>query len=132
MIQNQFPWWNIKKKYLKFCWPPNSTSIIQTRSIDKITSLTNWIINHYSSFREYLDCSEHVTRRTCGHETGTFIRGFLKKMSNTLEKDYCDEYYQKGVNQCPNILSSAVSLGSISNVVKALLLPLLIVFVNWR
>ena len=79
-----------------------------------------------------MDCSEHVTRRTCGHETGTFIRGFLKKMSNTLEKDYCEEYYKEGVNQCPNIFSSAVSIVSISNVVKSLLLPILIVFVNMR
>lgn len=89
-----------------------------------------WI--YYSSFREYLDCSEHVTRRTCGADTGTFIRGFLKKMSSTLEKDYCEEYYKQGVNQCPNIFSSASSLVAGSTVVKAFLLSLLLVMFNLR
>lgn len=92
---------------------------------------TNWWI-YYSSFREYLDCSEDVTRRTCGAETGTFIRGFLKKMSSTLEKDYCEEYYKQGVNQCPNIFSSASSLVATSTAVKALLLSLFMVVVNLR
>ena len=87
---------------------------------------------YYSSFREYLDCSEDVTRRTCGAETGTFIRGFLKKMSSTLEKDYCEEYYKQGVNQCPNIFSSASSLFATPTVVKALLLSLLMVMLNLR
>jgi hypothetical protein len=58
------------------------------------------------SFKEYLDCSEHVTRRICGEETGIFIRGFLKKMSDTLIKNYCQDYY-KGANQCPSQYSSA-------------------------
>lgn len=89
-----------------------------------------WI--DYSSFREYLDCSEDVTRRTCGAETGTFIRGFLKKMSSTLEKDYCEEYYKQGVNQCPNIFSSASSLLSTPTVVKAFLLSLVLVMFNLR
>lgn len=84
------------------------------------------------SFREYLDCSEDVTRRTCGAETGTFIRGFLKKMSSTLEKDYCEEYYKQGVNQCPNIFSSGSSLVATSTVVKSVLLSLLMVMVNLR
>ncbi|KAG5673738.1 hypothetical protein PVAND_003758 [Polypedilum vanderplanki] len=82
------------------------------------------------SFREYLDCSEDVTRRTCGYETGMFIRGFLKKMSNTLEKDYCDEYYRDGVNHCPNIYSSATSI--IATTTKALFLPIFIVLINLR
>lgn len=88
---------------------------------------------NYSSFREYLDCSEHVTRKTCGPETGTFIRGFLKKMSSSLERDYCDVYYREGVNQCPNIFSSAVSIDGLSKVAH-LILPILAVVVNylWR
>jgi hypothetical protein len=89
-----------------------------------------WI--NYSSFREYLDCSETVTRRTCGHETGSFIRDFLKKMSSSLEKDYCEEYYKQGVNQCPNIYSSADSLVASSTVVRALLLASLVVMANLR
>lgn len=60
------------------------------------------------SFRDYLDCSEHVTRRVCGSETGTFIRQFLNKMSATLEKEYCDQYYH-GADQCPNTISGAFS-----------------------
>lgn len=88
---------------------------------------------NYSSFREYLDCSEHVTRRTCGLETGIFIRGFLKKMSSSLERDYCDMYYREGVNQCPNIFSSAVSIGVLSKV-SVFTLPILAILVNnlWR
>lgn len=87
---------------------------------------------YYSSFREYLDCSEDVTRRTCGAETGSFIRGFLKKMSSTLEKDYCEEYYKHGVNQCPNIFSSASSIVGTSTAVKALFLSFVMVMFNLR
>jgi hypothetical protein len=85
-----------------------------------------------SSFREYLDCSEHVTRRTCGAETGTFIRGFLKKMSATLEDDYCSEYYQKGENQCPNLFSSSSSLFSTSNVVRSMFITLVTSYISLR
>jgi hypothetical protein len=85
-----------------------------------------------SSFREYLDCSEHVTRRTCGTETGTFIRGFLKKMSSTLEDDYCSEYYQKGENQCPNLLSSSSSVFSTSTIVRSIVITLVTSFISMR
>jgi hypothetical protein len=85
-----------------------------------------------SSFREYLDCSEHVTRRTCGAETGTFIRGFLKKMSSTLEDDYCSLYYQKGENQCPNLLNSSSSVFSTSNIVRSIVITLVTSFLSMR
>lgn len=110
-----------------------STSVLSLKQ--SVTHSINVDTNcgiYYSSFREYLDCSEDVTRRTCGVETGTFIRGFLKKMSSTLEKDYCEEYYKQGVNQCPNIFSSATSLVSTPTVVKAFLLSLLLVMFNLR
>ncbi|XP_070503963.1 uncharacterized protein [Chironomus tepperi] len=58
------------------------------------------------SFRKYLDCSEFVTRRTCGMETGLFIRDFIHRMSDTLMRNYCEEYY-KGSNHCSNEFSSA-------------------------
>lgn len=60
----------------------------------------------HSSFRKYLDCSEFVTRRTCGMETGLFIRDFIHRMSDTLMRNYCEEYY-KGSNHCSNEFSSA-------------------------
>ncbi|CAO1431686.1 unnamed protein product [Diamesa serratosioi] len=82
------------------------------------------------SFRDYLDCSEHVTRRACGAETGHFIRGFLNKMSSSLEKNYCEEYYKGGNNQCPNIFSSAISHFSTSSIVKTLL-PMLLLAINF-
>lgn len=87
----------------------------------------NWFI--YSSFRDYLDCSEHVTRRACGAETGHFIRGFLNKMSSSLEKNYCEEYYKGGNNQCPNIFSSAISHFTTSSILK--ILPILLLAVNF-
>lgn len=85
-----------------------------------------------SSFREYLDCSEIVTRRTCGAETGTFIRGFLKKMSSTLEEDYCQEYYQAGDNQCPNLHSSSTVVFSSSNIVKSIVITLVTSLISLR
>jgi hypothetical protein len=111
--------------------PSRKSPCIHFPHLTTSITITNWQI-YYSSFREYLDCSEDVTRRTCGAETGTFIRGFLKKMSSTLEKDYCEEYYKQGVNQCPNIFSSASSLVATSNAVGALLLSLLLVMLNLR
>lgn len=59
-----------------------------------------------SSFKEYLDCSEWVTRQTCGIETGLFIRDFLHRMSDNLMQDFCQELY-KGSNQCPSEFSTA-------------------------
>jgi hypothetical protein len=53
-------------------------------------------------------------------------------MSSTLEKDYCEEYYKQGVNQCPNIYSSADSLVAPSTVVRALLLASVVVMANLR
>lgn len=53
-----------------------------------------------SSFKEYVDCSERVTRRTCGIETGLFIRDFLHRMADSLMQNFCEEHY-KGTNQCP-------------------------------
>jgi len=53
-------------------------------------------------------------------------------MSASLEKDYCEEYYKQGVNQCPNIFSSAGSLVATSTAVKALVLSLLIATFNLR
>lgn len=63
----------------------------------------------HSSFRKYLDCSEFVTRKTCGAETGLFIRGFLHRMSSSLMQNYCEEYY-KGSNHCSNEFSTATRI----------------------
>lgn len=59
------------------------------------------------SFIEYLDCSESVAKKTCGWETAKFTRGFLDKMSSTLIKMYCEDYYNS--NKCPSSHSSASS-----------------------
>uniref|UniRef100_A0AAG5DM99 Uncharacterized protein n=1 Tax=Anopheles atroparvus TaxID=41427 RepID=A0AAG5DM99_ANOAO len=57
------------------------------------------------SFMEYLDCSEAAARNTCGRETAMFTRGFLDKMSSTLIKMYCEDYYKS--NKCPSDYSAA-------------------------
>ncbi|ETN62434.1 hypothetical protein AND_005902 [Anopheles darlingi] len=59
------------------------------------------------SFLEYLDCSEAAAKKTCGWETAKFTRGFLDKMSSTLIKMYCEDYYKS--NKCPSMYSSAAS-----------------------
>uniref|UniRef100_A0A182K664 Uncharacterized protein n=1 Tax=Anopheles christyi TaxID=43041 RepID=A0A182K664_9DIPT len=59
------------------------------------------------SFMEYLDCSESAARNTCGHETARFTRGFLDKMSSTLIKMYCEDYYKS--NKCPSMYTSSSS-----------------------
>ncbi|EAL40344.3 AGAP010534-PA, partial [Anopheles gambiae str. PEST] len=59
------------------------------------------------SFMEYLDCSESAARNTCGHDTASFTRGFLDKMSSTLIKMYCEDYYKS--NKCPSMYSSSSS-----------------------
>uniref|UniRef100_A0A182QFL0 DUF19 domain-containing protein n=1 Tax=Anopheles farauti TaxID=69004 RepID=A0A182QFL0_9DIPT len=59
------------------------------------------------SFMEYLDCSEAAARNTCGHETAQFTRGFLDKMSTTLIKMYCEDYYKS--NKCPSMYASSSS-----------------------
>lgn len=51
----------------------------------------------FSSFREYLDCSENTARKTCGVETGLFTRGYLDKMSSSLIKTYCQSFINKGL-----------------------------------
>lgn len=51
----------------------------------------------FSSFREYLDCSESTARKTCGVETGLFTRGYLDKMSTSLIKTYCEGFINKGL-----------------------------------
>ncbi|XP_055628084.1 uncharacterized protein LOC129769694 [Toxorhynchites rutilus septentrionalis] len=61
------------------------------------------------SFIEYLDCSESAAKKTCGSDTARFTRGFLDKMSSTLIKMYCEDYYRS--NKCPSMQSSAVSSG---------------------
>ncbi|CRK94525.1 CLUMA_CG008028, isoform A [Clunio marinus] len=65
------------------------------------------------SFKEYLDCSEDVTRRTCGMDTGLFIRDFIHRMSDTLMQNYCEEYY-KGSNHCPKNKFSMATRNSLS------------------
>uniref|UniRef100_A0A182YF71 Uncharacterized protein n=1 Tax=Anopheles stephensi TaxID=30069 RepID=A0A182YF71_ANOST len=59
------------------------------------------------SFMEYLDCSEAAAKNTCGHETARFTRGFLDKMSSTLIKMYCEDYYKS--NKCPAMYTSSSS-----------------------
>lgn len=59
------------------------------------------------SFMEYLDCSEAAARNTCGRETAKFTRGFLDKMSTTLIKMYCEDYYKS--NKCPSMYASSSS-----------------------
>ncbi|XP_053680377.1 uncharacterized protein LOC128731293 [Anopheles nili] len=59
------------------------------------------------SFMEYLDCSEAAARNTCGRETAKFTRGFLDKMSSTLIRMYCENYYKS--NKCPSMYTSASS-----------------------
>uniref|UniRef100_A0A182MYA4 DUF19 domain-containing protein n=1 Tax=Anopheles dirus TaxID=7168 RepID=A0A182MYA4_9DIPT len=59
------------------------------------------------SFMEYLDCSEAAARNTCGRETAKFTRGFLDKMSTTLIKMYCEDYYKS--NKCPSLYASSSS-----------------------
>ncbi|XP_058466153.1 uncharacterized protein LOC131439305 isoform X2 [Malaya genurostris] len=59
------------------------------------------------SFIEYLDCSESAAKKTCGTDTARFTRGFLDKMSSTLIKMYCEDYYRS--NKCPSMQSSAYS-----------------------
>lgn len=59
------------------------------------------------SFMEYLDCSEAAARNTCGRETAMFTRGFLDKMSSTLIKMYCEDYYKS--NKCPSVYTSSSS-----------------------
>lgn len=51
----------------------------------KSLNIFHFLLN-YSSFTEYLDCSEQAARKTCGEETAQFTRGFLDKMSSTLVK----------------------------------------------
>ena len=77
-----------------------------------------------SSFKEYLDCSEWVTRQTCGIETGLFIRDFLHRMSDNLMQDFCQELY-KGSNQCPSEFSTATLPSS------AFPLVLVVIFANF-
>lgn len=38
----------------------------------------------FSAFKEYIACSEHTVRRTCGREAAFFTRTFLDKISNSL------------------------------------------------
>ncbi|XP_053659468.1 uncharacterized protein LOC128708515 [Anopheles marshallii] len=59
------------------------------------------------SFMEYLDCSESAARNTCGRDTARFTRGFLDKMSSTLIKMYCEDYYKS--NKCPSMYTSSSS-----------------------
>ncbi|XP_058063399.1 uncharacterized protein LOC131213382 [Anopheles bellator] len=59
------------------------------------------------SFMEYLDCSEAAARNTCGRDTAQFTRGFLDKMSSTLIKMYCEDYYKS--NKCPSVYTSSAS-----------------------
>ncbi|XP_053687960.1 uncharacterized protein LOC128737361 [Sabethes cyaneus] len=74
------------------------------------------------SFIEYLDCSESAAKKTCGSHTASFTRGFLDKMSSTLIKMYCEDYYRS--NKCPSAQSSAFST-SVNYGVSYLLLPLI-------
>ncbi|XP_052861304.1 uncharacterized protein LOC128268292 [Anopheles cruzii] len=74
------------------------------------------------SFLEYLDCSEAAARNTCGRDTAQFTRGFLDKMSSTLIKMYCEDYYKS--NKCPSVYSSSASTQLHS--VALLLIPTLL------
>ncbi|XP_055534677.1 uncharacterized protein LOC129724083 [Wyeomyia smithii] len=74
------------------------------------------------SFIEYLDCSESAAKKTCGSNTASFTRGFLDKMSSTLIKMYCEDYYRS--NKCPSAQSAAFST-SHNYGISHLLLPLI-------
>lgn len=119
-----------KKCEEKYQETMNSIKAPKTNSTDGARD--DDVKNVCCSFREYLDCSEIVTRRTCGADTGTFIRGFLKKMSSTLEEDYCQEYYQAGDNQCPNLYSSSTVVFSSSNIVKSIVITLVTSLISLR
>lgn len=105
------------------------TNVICFLTIKLFTFLWNFFRENCSSFKEYLDCSEHVTRRTCGIETGLFIREFLHKMSDTLMQNYCEEHY-KGSNQCPNEFSTATKFQS--SAFSLILVVFLATFTNHR
>lgn len=44
------------------------------------------------AFREYLACSEHTVRRTCGNDAAYFTRNFLGKISSSLIRMHCDRF----------------------------------------
>uniref|UniRef100_A0A2M4AAG4 Putative lateral signaling target protein 2 n=2 Tax=Anopheles triannulatus TaxID=58253 RepID=A0A2M4AAG4_9DIPT len=73
------------------------------------------------SFLEYLDCSEAAARKTCGAATAQFTRGFLDKMSSTLIKMYCEDYYKS--NKCPSMYSSAATSTWSLHSVALMLIP---------
>lgn len=53
-------------------------------------------------------------------------------MSSTLEEDYCQEYYQAGDNQCPNLYSSSTKVFSSSNIVKSIVITLVTSLISLR
>ncbi|GAB0095740.1 uncharacterized protein DMENIID0001_111580 [Sergentomyia squamirostris] len=53
------------------------------------------------SFKEYIDCSEHVVRIACGVETANYTRSFLDKMSSPLMSMHCVAYGPHS-NKCTN------------------------------
>lgn len=126
-------WWVVHTVYrasevLKYC-------LASWKLHDPETPFSNQFLFFYScsicsSFKEYLDCSEHVTRRTCGTETGLFIRDFLRRMSESLMQNFCEESQQES-NQCPNKFSTATKCPP-SAFPLILLVTLVIRRISWK
>ncbi|KAJ6645588.1 hypothetical protein Bhyg_00794 [Pseudolycoriella hygida] len=49
----------------------------------------------FTAFKEYIACSEHTVKRTCGREAAFFTRTFLDKISNSLMRMHCENYHSE-------------------------------------
>ncbi|XP_031626675.1 uncharacterized protein LOC116342972 [Contarinia nasturtii] len=47
------------------------------------------------SFREYISCTEHIVKHTCGKEAAHFTRNILDRISNSLMRLHCEKFKPK-------------------------------------
>lgn len=78
------------------------------------------------SFQEYMECSTHSMRRTCGEDAAQFSRGFLDKMASSMMKMHCSEF---GMEICDFHYSSSTKL-TLSKIISALIPLMTLIFLS--
>lgn len=88
--------------------PPTSNPSLSSPAPDNslLYNKEDGIKNVCCSFQEYMECSTHVTRRTCGASAAEFSRKFLDRMSSSMINMHCSSY---GADECHLMSSSATS-----------------------
>lgn len=98
----------------------------QNNSISR-EDVDNGVRSVCCSFMEYIDCSTHTMRRTCGEDAAQFSKDFLDKMSSSMFKMHCREFmHDHSALKCPYYSSAQQYLSSFATILSVTLLSVFV------